>query len=158
MLITVVLPAIAGLLAASAQAATLGSRQSVPSMMIVGDSISQGRTGDYTWRYRLWEWFNGEGVAVNFVGPYAGTAPQLPGQPRTPPPLAGARPASDPLSALERRLRSRCPPGLLWQRAALLRLGPPDGPGSGADRWDGEQLHPRLSSCRAGLQRCWLVH
>ena len=24
------------------------------SVMIVGDSISQGRQGDYTWRYRIW--------------------------------------------------------------------------------------------------------
>ncbi|KAH0523889.1 hypothetical protein TsFJ059_008835 [Trichoderma semiorbis] len=53
--------------------------------MIVGDSISQGRNGDFTWRYRLWEWFHNNGVSVNFVGPYTGTVEQDPVQPATPP-------------------------------------------------------------------------
>lgn len=26
-------------------------------ILVCGDSISQGREGDFTWRYRLWEWF-----------------------------------------------------------------------------------------------------
>ncbi|KAL7795689.1 hypothetical protein V8C43DRAFT_304570 [Trichoderma afarasin] len=56
-----------------------------PSIMIVGDSISQGRNGDFTWRYRLWEWFHNNGVSVNFVGPYTGTVEQDPVQPATPP-------------------------------------------------------------------------
>jgi hypothetical protein len=34
------------------------------SVMIVGDSITQGREGDWTWRYRLWQWFQEQGVAV----------------------------------------------------------------------------------------------
>jgi lysophospholipase L1-like esterase len=45
------------------------------SIMIVGDSITQGHEGDWTWRYRLWEWFNNEGIAVDFVGPFTGTFP-----------------------------------------------------------------------------------
>jgi hypothetical protein len=45
------------------------------SIMIVGDSITQGHEGDWTWRYRLWEWFNDEGIAVDFVGPFIGTFP-----------------------------------------------------------------------------------
>ena len=47
-------------------------RQAAIKVMIVGDSISQGHEGDWTWRYRLWQWFQSEGVAVDFVGPYTG--------------------------------------------------------------------------------------
>ncbi|KAF3016547.1 hypothetical protein E8E14_012290 [Neopestalotiopsis sp. 37M] len=45
------------------------------SVMVVGDSITQGADGDFTWRYRLWEWLHREGVAADFVGPYVGTYP-----------------------------------------------------------------------------------
>ncbi|ORY58741.1 uncharacterized protein BCR38DRAFT_477589 [Pseudomassariella vexata] len=41
--------------------------------MIVGESITHGWEGDYTWRSRLWEWFQTTGVNVDFVGPYTGT-------------------------------------------------------------------------------------
>ncbi|MGW4639434.1 GDSL-type esterase/lipase family protein [Sphaerisporangium sp. NPDC004334] len=41
--------------------------------MIVGDSISQGREGDRTWRYRLWRTLVDQGTAVRFVGPWKGT-------------------------------------------------------------------------------------
>lgn len=54
-------------------------------VMIVGDSMTQGHEGDYTWRYRIWEWFESQDVAVDFVGPFAGTrsqdAPSLPAAP-----------------------------------------------------------------------------
>lgn len=50
-------------------------RQDGIKVMIVGNSISQGFEGDWTWRYRIWEWFQSEGVAVDFVGPYTGTHP-----------------------------------------------------------------------------------
>ena len=42
-------------------------------IMVVGDFISQGYAGDYTWRYRLWEWLRAGAVDVDFVGPYSGT-------------------------------------------------------------------------------------
>lgn len=45
-------------------------------MMVVGDSISQGEEGDWTWRYRLWEWLKVQDVVVDFVGPFLGTRPQ----------------------------------------------------------------------------------
>ncbi|ETK37196.1 GDSL-type esterase/lipase family protein [Microbispora sp. ATCC PTA-5024] len=45
-----------------------------PTIMIVGDSISQGLEGDYTWRYRLARHFDAHGVAARFVGPWTGTA------------------------------------------------------------------------------------
>lgn len=43
----------------------LDSRSNGISVMIVGDSITQGKEGDWTWRYRLWEWFNDQGVQVD---------------------------------------------------------------------------------------------
>ncbi|GII76289.1 hypothetical protein Sru01_12710 [Sphaerisporangium rufum] len=45
----------------------------VPRIMIVGDSISQGRDGDRTWRYRLWQEFRWRGVTATLVGPWQGT-------------------------------------------------------------------------------------
>ena len=42
-------------------------------VMITGNSISHGREGDYTWRYRIWEWLRDNHVGVEFVGPFRGT-------------------------------------------------------------------------------------
>ena len=42
-------------------------------VMVVGDSISQGLDGDFTWRYRLWQHFQSDGVNDAFVGPRTGT-------------------------------------------------------------------------------------
>ncbi|MGW8066888.1 GDSL-type esterase/lipase family protein [Streptomyces ziwulingensis] len=62
-------------------------------VMVVGDSISQGHEGDYTWRYRLWQWFQENNVSVDFVGPYHGTfTPDQPSPPK-PPPFVGEKPA-----------------------------------------------------------------
>ncbi|MEU8014316.1 GDSL-type esterase/lipase family protein [Micromonospora parva] len=44
-----------------------------PRIMVVGDSISQGHEGDYTWRYRLKQHLSQSGQTVDFVGPYRGT-------------------------------------------------------------------------------------
>lgn len=38
-------------------------------VLIVGDSVSQGSAGDWTWRYRLWQHLTASGTAVDFVGP-----------------------------------------------------------------------------------------
>ena len=38
-------------------------------ILLVGDSITQGSAGDWTWRYRLWQHLTGHGVAFDFVGP-----------------------------------------------------------------------------------------
>lgn len=38
-------------------------------IMVVGGSISQGHSGDYTWRYRLWQHLTASGASVDFVGP-----------------------------------------------------------------------------------------
>ncbi|WP_344935794.1 GDSL-type esterase/lipase family protein [Sphaerisporangium flaviroseum] len=45
----------------------------IPNIMVVGDSISQGREGDYTWRYRFWRNLALHDVAARFVGPWTGT-------------------------------------------------------------------------------------
>ena len=55
-----------------ADAAAIDTRD-ILKVMIVGDSISQGLEGDYTWRYRIWQWFQTNNIAVDFVGPYVGT-------------------------------------------------------------------------------------
>ncbi|WP_328440134.1 SGNH/GDSL hydrolase family protein [Streptomyces sp. NBC_00444] len=66
-------------------------------IMVVGDSMSQGDEGDWTWHYRLWEWFRNEGVSVDFVGPYRGTKPPADAVTPSPPPLQGeARDESSP--------------------------------------------------------------
>ncbi|KAH8887946.1 SGNH hydrolase [Thozetella sp. PMI_491] len=44
-------------------------------LIVVGDSISEGWEGAYTWRYRLWQWFREHDVDALFLGPYNGTAP-----------------------------------------------------------------------------------
>lgn len=41
-------------------------------VMVVGDSISQGSSGDYTWRYRLYKNLVARGVSVDMVGPRNG--------------------------------------------------------------------------------------
>jgi hypothetical protein len=42
-------------------------------IMVVGDSISQGHEGDFTWRYRLAQHLGNVGAAADFVGPWTGT-------------------------------------------------------------------------------------
>ncbi|KAF4122962.1 Fibronectin type III domain [Geosmithia morbida] len=43
------------------------------NVMVVGDSLSQGREGDWTWRYRIWQWFRDSDIDMRFAGPYTGT-------------------------------------------------------------------------------------
>lgn len=38
-------------------------------IMIVGDSISHGSSGDWTWRYRLWRHLRDHGLTIDLVGP-----------------------------------------------------------------------------------------
>ncbi len=40
-----------------------------PRLMIAGDSISQGSSGDYTWQYRLYEHLRADSVRPQMVGP-----------------------------------------------------------------------------------------
>ena len=41
-----------------------------PRIMIVGDSVTQGSSGDYTWQYRLYEHLRADGVSPRMVGPH----------------------------------------------------------------------------------------
>ncbi|MFJ9555090.1 GDSL-type esterase/lipase family protein [Nocardiopsis sp. NPDC101807] len=38
-------------------------------LMLVGDSLTQGSSGDYTWRFHLWSHLREAGVEIDFVGP-----------------------------------------------------------------------------------------
>ncbi|EME38875.1 hypothetical protein DOTSEDRAFT_75553 [Dothistroma septosporum NZE10] len=60
-------------------------------IMIVGDSMTHGEEGDWTWRYRIWEWLQHSvpGIKVQFVGPYTGTVPPPKSHPPVPPRLPG---------------------------------------------------------------------
>lgn len=54
-------------------------------VLVVGDSMTHGSEGDYTWRFRMHEWFASQGIAYQFVGPYAGTIkPPEPAPPEKP--------------------------------------------------------------------------
>jgi hypothetical protein len=65
--------------------------------MIAGDSISQGLEGDWTWRYRLWQWFQAQNIDVDFVGPFSGTKPPAAPAPPSVPPLQGSPTPPPPL-------------------------------------------------------------
>ncbi|KAF7191971.1 hypothetical protein HII31_06616 [Pseudocercospora fuligena] len=67
-------------LASSPPPAPDGASSKIPiKLMIVGDSITHGHEGDFTWRYRLWEWMTSTDISFTFVGPYTGTtAPEAP--------------------------------------------------------------------------------
>ncbi len=47
-----------------------GPSRGSPSIMIVGDSITQGSAGDYTWQFRLYEHLLADGYTPRMVGPY----------------------------------------------------------------------------------------
>lgn len=38
-------------------------------ILVVGDSVSQGSAGDWTWRFRLWEHLDAAGTPADLVGP-----------------------------------------------------------------------------------------
>ncbi|KAJ9502889.1 hypothetical protein H2202_002011 [Exophiala xenobiotica] len=80
----------------SSPGTSLAGRASILKVMVVGDSITQGAQGDWTWRYRLWQWFQTSGISMQFVGPYTGTLPPQPGAAPSPPPLYGAAPVASP--------------------------------------------------------------
>lgn len=84
---------------ASAQSHTTPEQSSMAPLkiMIIGDSISHGREGDYTWRYRLWCWLQTHTAqAIHFVGPYRGTYPPEKPSPPRPPPLQSDHPPPPP--------------------------------------------------------------
>nr|POE46749.1 hypothetical protein CFP56_70981 [Quercus suber] len=83
---------------ASNGASASGHSNQGQKVMIVGDSMTHGSQGDYTWRYRIWEWFRESEAPVSFVGPWVGTQepdgpspPKPPRLPSDPPPPEGPR-------------------------------------------------------------------
>lgn len=97
-------------------------------VMIVGDSISQGREGDFTWRYRIWEWFQSQGVAVDFVGPYTGTVQPDKAAPPSPPALYGEPQPTGPAKVsggYAKEVSSEFPKShfAVWGRAAAVDKG-----------------------------------
>lgn len=65
----------AGLLLSSTfAAAPPGQADEGPArVLIVGDSVTQGYKGDFTWRYFAWKGLVSQGEEVDFVGPRSGT-------------------------------------------------------------------------------------
>lgn len=79
------------------EGAQLDARQNALRVLVVGDSMTHCNEGDFTWRYRLLEWFNAQNVAFRYVGPYSGTiAPGQPAPPPKPPLYNKAVPPSPP--------------------------------------------------------------
>jgi hypothetical protein len=73
-LVTTAAPGLSATSAAAAQPAPCPAVAGQPSggsprIMIVGDSITQGSSGDYTWQYRLYEHLRADGVSPQMVGP-----------------------------------------------------------------------------------------
>lgn len=68
-LIVALAAAIVVSLAPSAKATT----PRLERVMIVGDSVTHGSDGDYTWRYFAWKSLEENGAYVDFVGPHQGT-------------------------------------------------------------------------------------
>ncbi len=61
---------VAAVLVVPAAACSASSERAAPTRVaLVGDSVTQGSAGDYTWRYRLWTHLRADGVSVDFVGP-----------------------------------------------------------------------------------------
>lgn len=109
---------------------TLAGREAAIRVMIVGDSMSQGQQGDWTWRYRIWQWFQDNAVTVEFVGPYTGTVPPLPASPPVPPPLYAATPSSTPVgttggyaTGVDSAFLSNSNHFAVWGRAAAVDKG-----------------------------------
>lgn len=53
--------------------AEIQGRQSGLRVLVVGDSMTHCNEGDFTWRYRISQWFSSQSITVDFVGPYQGT-------------------------------------------------------------------------------------
>lgn len=61
--------AAAALAAAALAVPSPAAADDLPRVLIVGDSITQGLPGDVTWRYHLWDAFDG---GIDLVGPMRG--------------------------------------------------------------------------------------
>lgn len=66
-------------------------RQRALRVLVVGNSMSHCNEGDYTWRYRFWQWLSGY-TYMEYVGPYIGTLAKDAPAPPSPPALYGSKP------------------------------------------------------------------
>ncbi|MBZ5736891.1 GDSL-type esterase/lipase family protein [Nocardioides mangrovi] len=71
---------LAGLLLVVALLTACGDDDRPVRVLIVGDSVTQGSAGDWTWRYRLWQHLEDDEVDVDFVGPTDKLAGPPPGE------------------------------------------------------------------------------
>src|SRR3954463_3457993 len=69
LLVVAIVPALVGFQTTAAPPVAHAAPGDSAKVMVVGDSISQGSSGDYTWRYRLYKQLAGAGVTVDMVGP-----------------------------------------------------------------------------------------
>jgi lysophospholipase L1-like esterase len=60
--------AVAGTAAATCDSAPLPGAPTV-KVLVMGDSLTQQHEGDYTWRYRFWQYERAQHVNIDFVGP-----------------------------------------------------------------------------------------
>ncbi|MFL6061389.1 MAG: fibronectin type III domain-containing protein [Marmoricola sp.] len=58
--------------AAACDNAPLPSPAPTVKVLVVGDSLSAGSAGDFTWRYRFWQYERAQGVNIDFVGSITG--------------------------------------------------------------------------------------
>lgn len=65
----------AGLAVVTALTPALARAEAPTRVLLVGDSITAGYTGDWTWRYRLARHLGAAGADVDFVGPYDALSP-----------------------------------------------------------------------------------
>lgn len=92
-------------------------------VMVIGDSISHGLEGDWTWRYRIWEWFGQQRIPIGFVGPYTGTvSPEAPHPPR-PPRLVDDPPDPPPRLRTDGGYAAGVAPGFLANSAHFAANG-----------------------------------
>lgn len=94
-------------------------------MMIVGDSMTQGQEGDFSWRYRLWQWLRSTpGPSIQFVGPFKGTQAQREPRPPQPPSIIG-EPDFDPGPSMDGAYAKDVDPAFLDQSHHFSKWGYP---------------------------------
>jgi hypothetical protein len=114
----------------SSTGSSLSKRAGTLRVMIVGDSMTLGQQGDWTWRYRIWQWFQQNDIAVQFVGPYKGTVQPDPPTAPQPPSLQSSNGGATPpktdggyAKGVDNAFLSNCYHFAAWGRAAAVDKG-----------------------------------
>lgn len=113
-----------------AQHKSRDTRADTLRVMIAGDSMTHGLEGDFTWRYRLWQWFKQNSVPVQFVGPYKGTQqppevkqPQPPLPYGSPPEVVPYRTSGGYAQGIDSGFLPNSNHFAIWGRAAAVSKG-----------------------------------